>query len=97
MYVSSLDILIRVQGFCPPWIRIDRTDGVADTSPYVRIIDEAVDFLSAPTFPLMVAAYTGKVFCVYFAECPLLPDHKTVYLVHIIIHTYSIPVALSIL
>ncbi len=62
---------------------------MADTSPYVRIIDEAVDFLFAPTFPLMVAAYAGKVSCVYSAESPLLPDHETVYLASAYIHRYS--------
>lgn len=31
---------------CPPWVRIDRLDGVADTSPFVRIGDEAATFLN---------------------------------------------------
>ena len=46
------------QDNCPPWIRLDRTDGVSDTTPYVRIVDEAVDFLDAPTFPLMIKSGT---------------------------------------
>ena len=41
-YGSSVDLFFECsQGLCPPWIRIDRTDGVADTSPFVRVIDEA--------------------------------------------------------
>ena len=26
-------------GACPPWVRIDRTDGVADTAPFVRVVE----------------------------------------------------------
>ena len=36
---------------CPPWIRIDRTDGISDTTPLVRVVDEAYTFSWAPTFP----------------------------------------------
>eukprot|EP01045_Picozoa_sp_COSAG04_P012702 COSAG04_NODE_865_length_9768_cov_3.722130_2_plen_573_part_00 len=36
---------------CPPWVRIDRTDGVSDASPYVSVADEANMFGWAPQFP----------------------------------------------
>jgi hypothetical protein len=38
---------------CPPdmWVRIDRLDGVADSTPYVRLVDEGYTFTWAPTFP----------------------------------------------
>lgn len=36
---------------CPPWVRIDRTDGVSDTTPFVRPIDEGSTFTWAPRFP----------------------------------------------
>ena len=36
---------------CPPWVRVDRTDGVADTTPFVRVTDEQYTFTWAPTFP----------------------------------------------
>ena len=26
-------------GACPSWVRIDRTDGVADTAPFVRVVE----------------------------------------------------------
>ena len=55
-YGSAVDLAIDCPGHaCPPWIRIDRTDGVTDASPFVRVIDEAVTFLNAPTFPVMIA------------------------------------------
>jgi hypothetical protein len=40
-------------GVCPPdmWVRIDRLDGVADATPYVRLVDEGYTFTWAPTFP----------------------------------------------
>ena len=38
-------------GACPPWVRIDRLDGVVDSTPYVRLVDEGYTFIWAPTFP----------------------------------------------
>lgn len=40
-------------GVCPPnlWVRIDRLDGVADATPYARLVDEGYTFTWAPTFP----------------------------------------------
>eukprot|EP01046_Picozoa_sp_COSAG06_P006138 COSAG06_NODE_285_length_18323_cov_93.673672_19_plen_498_part_00 len=38
-------------GPCPPWVRVDRTDGVSDTTPFVRPVDEGYTFTWAPTFP----------------------------------------------
>eukprot|EP00051_Salpingoeca_urceolata_P023180 m.390017 g.390017 ORF g.390017 m.390017 type:complete len:912 (-) comp20074_c5_seq2:72-2807(-) len=37
---------------CPPWVRVDRTDGVRDTTPFMRVVDQAVSFSSAPSYPL---------------------------------------------
>ena len=36
---------------CPPWVRVDRLDGVADSTPFVRLVDEGYTFTWAPTFP----------------------------------------------
>ena len=44
---------------CPPWIRIDRLDGVADSTPYVRLVDEGYTFTWAPTFPKFIRPEWG--------------------------------------
>ena len=36
---------------CPPWVRVDRLDGVADSTPFMRLVDEGYTFTWAPTFP----------------------------------------------
>lgn len=36
---------------CGPFVRVDRSDGVSDTAPFVRIADEAFSFTWAPKFP----------------------------------------------
>ena len=33
---------------CGPFVRVDRTDGVSDTAPFVRVADEAFSFTWAP-------------------------------------------------
>lgn len=45
----------------PQWVRIDRADGVADTSPFVRIADEAASFANAPDFPVWVKPAWGPI------------------------------------
>ena len=43
---------------CPPWVRVDRTDGTADSSPLVRVVDEvgaaAVCLPAVPPLPLLL-------------------------------------------
>ena len=39
---------------CPPWIRVDRVDGVADVSPFNSIINEAVSFRNSQLFPFWI-------------------------------------------
>lgn len=46
---------------CPPWVRVDRADGVADTAPLVRVVDTAVSFANAPAFPLWLQPAWGPV------------------------------------
>lgn len=58
---TSVVMAITCSKECPPWIRLDRADGVRDTSPFVRIIDEAVSFRDAPSFPMWVRPEWGPV------------------------------------
>ena len=37
---TTVQLRVRCGGRCPPWVRIDRTDGVSDTTPFVRPVDE---------------------------------------------------------
>ena len=46
---------------CPPWVRVDRTDGVADTSPYETVAEQVDLFDWAPTFPLFYKPEWGPV------------------------------------
>jgi hypothetical protein len=48
-----------VTAACPPWVRIDRVDGVADSTPYVRLVDEGYTFTWAPTFPKFIKPEWG--------------------------------------
>eukprot|EP01050_Picozoa_sp_SAG11_P033663 SAG11_NODE_11536_length_754_cov_0.806107_1_plen_204_part_01 len=47
----QLNVSCTAAGGCPPWVRIDRLDGVADSTPFVRLVDEGYTFTWAPTFP----------------------------------------------
>eukprot|EP00039_Didymoeca_costata_P020902 m.342807 g.342807 ORF g.342807 m.342807 type:complete len:866 (+) comp21856_c0_seq1:104-2701(+) len=43
----------------PEWVRVDRTDGVSDTTPYWRVADEAASFVNAPGFPVWIKPSWG--------------------------------------
>eukprot|EP00045_Choanoeca_perplexa_P012129 m.131083 g.131083 ORF g.131083 m.131083 type:complete len:860 (-) comp15898_c0_seq3:38-2617(-) len=44
---------------CPPWVRIDRVDGVADVTPFNSIINEAVSFRNSQLFPVWIQPRWG--------------------------------------
>ena len=57
-------------GRCPPWVRIDRLDGVADSTPYVRAVDEGYTFSWAPTFPHYFKPEWGRLHTFPFGGSP---------------------------